>query len=306
MLGELLEQYPKYHHLVASTQLVLAMVGMGAVMRLQDFVEIVREPRPILTGALYQLVGIPLLTLGLTRAFDLPPEIAVGFFLLAALPGGSMSNVYTYLGKGNTALSIALTGLLTLTALVTAPLILRWFAADILPPEIPMPAGTIIREIALYLLLPLGVGMALGKGTRHGIILSKWAVRASLVVLTVLVVGSLGSGRIELGAYGPGILFLVIGYCIGIQVIIQAITRRILRFPPRDITTLAIESSMKNINLGLLIAASLFALEGPSAEFGAGVLFVLLLYGGASLLVSAGPALGNLRHESKQQRAPDA
>ncbi|MCB1231315.1 MAG: hypothetical protein KDN19_13665 [Verrucomicrobiae bacterium] len=55
------------------------------------------------------MVGIPLLTPWLTRAFDLPPEIAVGFFLLAALPGGSMSNVYTCQANGNTALSIALT-----------------------------------------------------------------------------------------------------------------------------------------------------------------------------------------------------
>lgn len=167
-----------------------------------------------------------------------------------------------------------------------------------------MPAGTIIREIALYLLLPLGVGMALGKLTRHGIAISKWTVRGSLVVLTVLVVGSLGSGRIDPGAYGPGILLLVIGYCIGIQLVIQGIAQWWLKLPPRDITTLAIESSMKNINLGLLIAASLFALEGPAAEFGAGVLFVLLLYGGASLLVSAGPALANHRRETRRGKAP--
>ena len=74
----------------------------------------------------------------------------------------------------------------------------------------------------------------------------------------------------------------------------------VLKFSRRDITALAIESSMKNINLGVLISASLFALEGPSAKFGGGVLFVLLLYGGASLVVSAVPALGNFRHEKAE------
>jgi len=59
---------------------------------------------------------------------------------------------------------------------------------------------------------------------------------------------------------------------------------------------------MKNVNLSLLIAASFFKLDGPNAEFGGGVLFVLLLYGGVSLFVSAVPAITNHRHLKKQGR----
>ncbi len=163
MIKDLFEQYPPYHHLVASTQLVLAMFGMGIVTRPRDFVELVLEPKPMITGLLYQLVGIPLLTAALIFFVELPPEVVVGFIMVAAMPGGSLSNIYTHLGRGNVALSVALTGVMTLLALVTAPLIMRIFAGDYLPPEIAMPVGSVMREIFLFLLLPLTAGMMLGR-----------------------------------------------------------------------------------------------------------------------------------------------
>ncbi len=304
MITSLLEHYPKYHHLVASTQLVLAMLGMGMVMRPRDFIELVLEPKPMITGMLYQLIGIPLLTVVMIYFIKLPPEIVVGFFMLAAMPGGSMSNIYTYLGKGNAALSVALTGFMTLLALITAPMILRVFASDYIPANIEMPAGVIMREIFLYLLLPLAVGMGLGRslGVKKAHLVSVWTVRGSLLTLGVLVVGSLGSGQIDVGSYGYRIPLLVFLYCLIIQVVILRGSLYVLKFSQRDATTLGIESSMKNVNLSLLIAASFFKLDGPNAEFGGGVLFVLLLYGGVSLFVSAVPAISNYRRVEKRKR----
>ena len=301
MINDLLEQYPKYHYLVASSQLVLAMFGMGVTLRARDFVEVVTEPKPFFTGVIYQLVGIPLLAVALVHLFDLPPAIAVGFIMVSAMPGGSMSNIYTFLGRANTALSVALTGVMTLLALITAPLILRLFASDYIPPEIPMPTGVIIREIGLYLLLPLAAGMGVGRLTNHVNAISKWAIRLSLVGLAIIVVGSFGSGRLDVGEFGARIPLLIAAFCIANQVIIMLFSLKILKFSRRDMTALGIESSMKNINLSLLIAASLFPLEGPASEFGGTVLFVLLLYGGVSLVASASPAFRNYRWMKKQR-----
>lgn len=302
MIKDLFEQYPPYHHLVASTQLVLAMFGMGMVTRLRDFVELVLEPKPMITGLLYQLVGIPLLTAALVYLIELPPEVVVGFIMIAAMPGGSLSNIYTHLGKGNVALSVALTGVMTLLALITAPLVMRIFAGDFLPPEIVMPVGAIMREIFLFLLLPLTFGMILGRWleetTAHAC--SKWAVRASLLVLAILVVGSLGSGSIDFSRYSVRIPLLVFFYCLIIQIIILRGSLHLLKFSNRDAMALGIESSMKNINLAVLIAASLFGIKGAHGEFGAGVLFVLLLYGGVSLGVAAVPMLSSIRQSRKE------
>jgi bile acid:Na+ symporter, BASS family len=305
MIKQLFEQYPPYHHLFASTQLVLAMFGMGLVTLPRDFVELVLEPKPMFTGLLYQLVGIPLLTAALIILVELPPEVVVGFIMVAAMPGGSLSNIYTHLGRGNVALSVALTALMTLLALVTAPLIMRLFAGDYLPSQITMPAGSVMREIFLYLLLPLTAGMLLGRlleeRTAHSS--SKWAVRASLIVLGVLVVGSLGSGSIDFSRYSARIPLLVFLYCLIIQIIILRGARHVLGFSNRDSMALGIESSMKNINLAVLISASLFGIEGTNGEFGAGVLYVLLLYGGVSLGVAAVPAISNIRHLRKVEKA---
>ncbi len=305
MIKELLEHYPRYHHLVASAQLVLAMFGMGLVTRPRAFVEIVLEPKPMLVGVLYQLIGIPVLTVAMLLVIALPPEIAVGFLMVSAMPGGSMSNVYTYLGKGNVALSVALTGVMTLLALLSAPLILRLFAAEHMPPEIVMPVGTIMREILLFLLLPLGAGMVLGRAIPLSWALngSKWLVRASLLVLVILVVGSIGSGHIEVGSYGSRIPIVVLLYCLIIQILILRGSRHVLKFSHADSTALGIESSMKNTSLGVLIGASLFAMEGENAAFGGGVLFVLLLYGGISLGVAAVPAIAGIRQRRVEDKA---
>ena len=223
--------------------------------------------------------------------------------MISAMPGGAVSNIYTFLGRANTALSVALTAVMTLLALITAPLILRLFASQHLPPEIPMPTGVIIREIVLFLLLPLSAGMVVGRLTNHNETISNWAIRLSLVGLAIIAVGSFGSGRLDVDEFGAKIPLLIIGYSVANQVVIMLISLKLLRFSRRDMTALGIESSMKNINLSLLIAASLFPLEGPSAEFGGAVLFVLLLYGGASLVASASPAFRHYRWTKKQQKA---
>jgi bile acid:Na+ symporter, BASS family len=297
MIKDLFEHYPPYHHLVASTQLVLAMFGMGIVTRARDFIELVLEPKPMITGLLYQLLGIPLLTAALVYLIKLPPEVVVGLVLIAAMPGGALSNIYTHLGKGNAALSVALTGVMTLLALVTAPLILRLLAGRFLPPEFDMPVAVIMREIFVFLLLPLFIGMIVGRfmEEKKANACSKWAVRASLLVLAVLVVGSMGSGSLDFSRYSLRIPLLIFLYCLVIQLIVLRGSRLLLGFSDRDAMALGIESSMKNINLAVLIASSLFGITGPTGEFGAGVLFVLLVYGGVSLGVAASPMMSNLR-----------
>jgi len=303
-MRELLESYPHYHYFVASAQLVLAMFGMGAVMRFRDFVEIVRDPKPFFAGFLFQLIGIPLIAAALVHLVDLPSPIAVGFIMLAAMPSGSMANVYTFIGRGNAALSVSLTGILTLVALVTAPLILRLLAADYLPPEIPMPTGMIVREICVFLLLPLGIGMAVGRSIpKHAPRISKVAVRGSLVGLAIVIIGSLGSGHLEIFSYGYKIPLLIFAFCAVIQGLGFRLSLHLFKFSWRDATAISIVSGMRNINLALMITASVFRMEGPAADFGLGVLFVLLLYGGSSLFIAASPAIQNFRHQKKRLAA---
>lgn len=101
------------------------MFGMGMTLRVEDFKEIFRRPRDIFIGLLAQFTIMPLLAYGLAIIFQLPPELALGVILVGTCPGGTASNVMTYLAKGDLALSVSMSMASTILAPIVTPL-LTW------------------------------------------------------------------------------------------------------------------------------------------------------------------------------------
>src|SRR5262249_43480061 len=126
------DHYAEYEYFLAQIQLVLFMLGMGATLRPADFARIAFRPRSLLVGAACQFLLAPFLAVLLNRCWNLEPGLAVGLILIAAMPGGQMSKLFTYLAHGNVALSITLTALGTVGSLVTVPLLLELLAEDYL------------------------------------------------------------------------------------------------------------------------------------------------------------------------------
>jgi BASS family bile acid:Na+ symporter len=286
--------YPQWEYPLAAAQLALAMLGLGATLKPGDFLEIVRSPLAFGTGMVLQVVGIPALAALATVLFDLPVGLAVGLILVAAVPGGSVSNIFTYLGKGNVALSVALTGVCTLLCLVTTPFVLKLLASDYLPDTFEMPVWFVVREISLFLLVPLAVGMTLRhyKPVVQGAF-SKWCIRASLFIIGIMVVGSLGSGRMQMDAFGWTGPLLIIGFCV-VALNIGAFTSMAARFREADQVAVAIEVTVRNTNLALLLKASIFRPEfGADQAIADGALFVALFYGGTALVVVLFPVFLN-------------
>jgi BASS family bile acid:Na+ symporter len=251
-------------------------------------------------------VGIPALAALTTYLFDLPVGLAVGLILVAAVPGGSVSNIFTYLGKGNVALSVALTGVCTLLCLVTTPFVLKLLAADYLPASFRMPVWFVVREIGLFLLVPLAVGMTLRhyKPVVQGAF-SKWCIRGSLFIIGLMVVGSLGSGRMQMDAFGWTGPLLIIGFCV-VALNIGAFTTMAARFVEKDQLAVAVEVTVRNTNLALLLKASIFRPEfGADQAVADGALFVALFYGGTALVVVLFPVFLNrmrLKRAAERQR----
>src|SRR3954452_14182355 len=123
---------------LAPLQLVLFMLGMGATLSAADFAAVARRPRFLLVGAACQFLLTPLLAVLLNHAFDVPPGIAVGIILVSAMPGGTLSKVFAYLGRGNIALSISLTVTGTFASMATVPLLLTLLATEYVPPGFVM------------------------------------------------------------------------------------------------------------------------------------------------------------------------
>lgn len=279
------EYFRQVEGFLAATQLVLAMLGMGATLRVEDFLAI-RERRLAIAFVLVaQFVLCPLAAVFAGRWLPLPAGVALGILLLSTMPSGSLSNVFTYLGRGNVPLSITATVASTVTCLICTPLVLDLLGSAALPDGFRMPTLRIMRDVTLYLLLPVAGGMFVrGRFPTSAASFSKWTIRASMVVLATIVVGSLTSGRIDVWAYGWLVpLVLILFVCV--QFALAGACTLVLRYSLTDAYTVAIEVALRNGNLAILLSSTMFPVAaGADDALSAGALYVALFYGGASLI----------------------
>ncbi|MEO0409869.1 MAG: bile acid:sodium symporter, partial [Cyanobacteria bacterium P01_A01_bin.135] len=171
--------------------LFIILLGMGLGLTIDNFKEILVEPKAVILGLLAQLVMVPVVGFALAFMFSLPPELAVGVVLLSACPGGATSNLLTYLAKGNVALSVTLTAFSSLVTVFTIPLVvnlaLNLFLDEATDLRLPF-LKTVIR-LATIVILPLILGMALRSAApRRAAALEKSVKWFSIAFITLLVV----------------------------------------------------------------------------------------------------------------------
>ena len=131
------------------------MFGMGLTLLPADFRIVFRRPKDILVGCLAQFTVMPLLALGLTWAFSLPKELALGVILVGCCPGGTASNVITYLAKGDLALSVGMTATSTLLAPVLTPLLV-WLMAGTM---VEVDTIGMLLSIVYVVIAPIVIGL---------------------------------------------------------------------------------------------------------------------------------------------------
>lgn len=141
--------------------LFLIMFGMGLGLTIKDFNRIWLEPKAVAIGLIAQLFMLPMVGFGLSSLFSLSPELAVGLMILSACPGGSTSNVITYLLKGNVALSITLTAISSLVTIITIPLVVNLAANYFMGEQfaLQLPFLKTVLQIAVITIIPVSLGM---------------------------------------------------------------------------------------------------------------------------------------------------
>jgi BASS family bile acid:Na+ symporter len=135
----------------------IVMFGMGMTLKVEDFKTICQRPRDVGIGVLCQFIIMPGTAWLLVKVFRLPPELAIGVILVGTCPGGTASNVITYLAKGDVALSVAMTTCTTLLAPVVTP-VLTWLLADT---WINVSITAMMLSIAQMVLLPIILGLTI-------------------------------------------------------------------------------------------------------------------------------------------------
>lgn len=279
--------YVEYEYAITFAQLVMAMFAMGATLHIKDFRAVVRFPSSFLAGLGAQMVLVPILAYFLLRTFDLDPGVAIGLAIIAAVPGGTVSNVFTYAGKGDVALSIALTAVTSLVCVVTVPFVLEWLVGSYVPPTFSLPRGRIAVEIIVTLLVPLALGMGvLRRWPERAAEVSRLALVATTILIAIIVVGSATAGRLDVDAMGLANLAVVFGFALllaGIGIATAVVTRR----PWPDVTAITIETTVRNTNLGLLVRTSVFGIAATAGDVVADLaLFTLLAYAAISFAIA--------------------
>lgn len=279
--------YLRWEYQVAALQLAFAMLGIGATLHPRELIDVFRFPKGVAVGLGLQLVGIPLWAVALMNLLPLTPGVALGVALLAAVPGGTLSNLVTYYGRANVPLSVSLTALTTVGCLVTTPVLVQALVGESGTRAFAMPAQRIAFEIAYCLLGPLAVGMAVGarlEASRQRF--ASACVRASFAMIFVMFVGSATAGRVDVLSQGPAAFVGLGAFAAGAQ-LMGLLGSAAAGLPRSDAVAIAIETTIRNTNLGLLLKASLFpARPGVPDPVADGVLFAVLLYGGFALLAA--------------------
>ena len=234
--------------------LMLVMFGMGLTTKLSDFAIVFQRPRDIIIGCAAQFIIMPLLAFALGKAFNLNDELLVGVVLVGTCPGGTSSNVITYLSKGDTALSVGMTSINTLLAPFLTPLLTYLY----LRTSVSVDAKAMFLSIIQVVIVPIGLGVLVnrlfGKHTQR--------IRDSLPLVSVtaicLIVASVVSHNSAKILSTGAIIFVVVilhnllGYLLGY--LIGVLFKMDL---PRK-KAVAIEIGMQNSGLATSLASSAF------------------------------------------------
>ena len=142
--------------------LTLLMFELGLTLRVEDFRLFYKRPRPVIAGLVGQLLFLPLLAFAIGFIFRLEPLFFVGIVLIACSPGGSSSNIFSMLAKGDVALSVSLTALSSIITLFTIPVIMEFatrFIGNMPGVDIHLPVGSLIVQNILLMLVPILAGV---------------------------------------------------------------------------------------------------------------------------------------------------
>lgn len=257
--------------------LALMMFGVSLSLRLEDFKRVVLSPIAPIAGLFAQFFLLPLATCLFTWALNIDPELALGMILVASCPGGSFSNIMTWLARGNVAVSVSMTAVSSLAAAILTPVNFAFYGwlnpytREYLT-KITIEPSSILILVLLVLALPLVLGMVTGRRLPDLVVRIQKPLRIfSLLVLMAFVAIAFSSNfALFLERFhsffwlvvGHNLLALALGYGMGLM----------LKLPVADRRAVTLEVGIQNSGLGLVILFTFF----PEAD---GMMLITAFWG---------------------------
>jgi BASS family bile acid:Na+ symporter len=256
----------------------ITMFAVGIVLEPAELAETARRPGRVALGILTQFTVMPALGLAAALLAPLPPDIALGFIIVACAPGAMASNVIVYLAGGAVAYSVALTTFATLLSPFLTPLLVKWLGGVF----VDIPLWPMVVTIVWTVVVPLLAGMAVHRLAGGPMLAAARALAPAVAALAIVVICSyaVAANQARISQVGLWVLAMVVavnalGYLAG------WVLGRLYAFDPRHRLTLAIEIGMQNAGLGVALALAHFEPETalPGALF---AVWCILTAAGAS------------------------
>ena len=256
--------------------LVFIMFTLGLGLTSADFTQIIREPKAFGVGILNQMIILPIVAFIIVSFFGLKEEMAVGIMILACCPGGVTSNMITKLAKGDTALSISYTAIMSIITVITLPFITGFSIAHFMGSDAP-PMNILSLGITMCLITALPVGLGLFLNTKYKRFSESFepnASKISTVLFMVIVMGALASEWdvfiANVGTLGPSIIILILT-----MLFIGYNSAQWFKMSSKRAVTIAIESGIQNATIGITVGniimnqdVGLSPLSLPSGVYG--------------------------------------
>lgn len=269
--------------------LTLLMFELGLTVKVSDFTRLVRRPRPVIVALIGQIAVLPAIAFALAAVFNLPPVLYVGLILVACCPGGSSSNVFSMLAKGDVALSVSLTAMNSIITLFTLPVIMTWAiktAGADTSAIINLPVGNLLVQNIVLMFIPILLGAFVRRRWENTAlkidrVLSKIAFPALMFLAAMFFVQHRQTICDNIGVLGLCVVLLIV-----IASACAAVMSRVCVLTSRERRTVVIEVGMQNAAQAIAVASSPFifnngAIAIPAIVYALMMNVVLLLYVGA-------------------------
>ena len=240
--------------------LAIIMIGLGLELTPKDFTRVTKQPKVVLIALFCQLVILVSIAFIICKVLALPPLLAVGLMLLAASPGGSTANLFSYLFKGDIALNITLTAINSVIAAFTLPLIVNFAIQHFMNDgqEISLQFSKILQVFAI-IIIPVGIGMLIRHYAPHFTEKLNKPLRIFAVsFLILIIIGAITKERHQILEYLAQVGLATILFCL-CSLLIGYFVPRLLGINSAQARACAFEIGIHNSTLAMTIALTVMA-----------------------------------------------
>ncbi len=263
--------------------LAFIMFALGLGLTGEDFLRVARQPRDFFVGAFSQIILLPIIAFILVKIWPIAPELAIGVMIIAAAPGGVTSNLLTYFAKGDVALSISLTAIISLLCVVTIPFIVLTSIGLLADTSIAQDISllSMARDMFLIVTVPVILGMLFRKFIPTAAIrFEPMAKKVSIVLFVLVLLGAIAAEKENIVSYfaQAGLITLLLNV---IMMVVAFYLAQLLGSGNEQKKCITIECGLQNGTLAIFVATSIFgggAYVIPAATYSLIMFFTSLIF----------------------------